>query len=110
MIEGMNQVYDDMHDIIIENEKTALYAMYYDVELKDRSKGVSKREWDRLLGRLSIDQRERLTRIGGSFEEIAGKDGVISFAEFQSLVQRTLDSYEKEIIRKESESMLSQGA
>ena len=107
MIENMNSVYDDMHNIIIENEKTSLYEMYYDVELKDRSKGVSKREWERLIGRLTVEQRERLNRIA-TFEEVAGSDGIITFPEFQSLVQKTLESYEKEIIRKESASMFGQ--
>ena len=104
MVSNLNHVYDDMHSVIIENEKTALYEMYYDVELNNGSKGVSKREWNRLISRLSVAQRERLEKIG-TFEEIAGNDYIMSFQEFQDLVKKTLQSYEKEIIKQSGMSI-----
>ena len=100
----LNNVYGEMSDVIIANEKSALYSIYYDVELRDRSHGLSRREWDRLMGHLSEEQRERLNRFG-TFEEIAGRDNIVDFMEFQSLIQKCLDSYSDEIIRKESGKM-----
>ena len=106
VVSNLNNIYGDIHNIIIENEKTTLYEIYYDVELRDGMKGISKHEWDQLFARLSIEQRKCFLKFG-TFEEIAGNDGMVSFQEFQDLVKKMLQSYDKVIVRARSRSMLN---
>ena len=104
VVSNLDNIYDDIHNIIIENEKTTLYEMYYDVELKDDGKGISKSEWERLISRLSIQQRQRFSKFG-TFEEIAGNDCMMSFQEFQGLVKKMLESYDKAIFEAGTRAM-----
>ena len=105
VVTNLNGIYSDIHSIIIENEKTTLYEMYYDVELRDGMKGLTKREWNQLVSRLTVNQSKRFAKFG-TFEEIAGNDGIMSFQEFQDLVKKMLQSYDKAIVRARSKSML----
>ena len=63
------------------------------------SSGLSKREYNRFKGRLDKETRERFEKYG-SFESLAGVDGVIDLAEFSDLMEQILLDMEEATMRK----------
>ena len=65
--------------------------------------GLSKREYNRFKGRLDRETRERFEK-HGSFESLAGSDGVIDLAEFSDLMEQILLDMEEQSMRKHTQT------
>eukprot|EP01084_Bolivina_argentea_P213105 362062_1 len=97
-VEDLNSSYSTMQTIILNNEKASLLPIYYKVELKDDTKGLSQTEYTQFLARISKEQRKRFKEFG-TFEEISGDDGVIDLHEFQALIEQILSNYEEVLVQ-----------
>jgi len=98
LLESTNRLFDDMSRIAIQNEKAHLLSIYYECEFRDSSDGMSKDEYIRFLGRLSKPQRLKFEKLG-TFEELAGADGIIDVQEFQQILSKFLETTEEELIQ-----------
>eukprot|EP00490_Sorites_sp_Unknown_P013463 CAMPEP_0114671374 /NCGR_PEP_ID=MMETSP0191-20121206/41063_1 /TAXON_ID=126664 /ORGANISM="Sorites sp." /LENGTH=222 /DNA_ID=CAMNT_0001931091 /DNA_START=225 /DNA_END=893 /DNA_ORIENTATION=- len=103
MINGINGMFDDMQQMAMEAAKASLLEAYYSAELRDGSEGLSQREWKSLVNRLPKEQQKQV-RMLGSFQDLAGGDGVIDLKEFQGIINKVVnnleDSYLKQIHKK----------
>jgi len=97
LINDVNEMYSSMKNTILSNTRAGILSAYYDAALKDDEEGMSPREYKRFLARL--DKKTRSVFEGfGSFEQIAGDDGLIDLAEFQQLVDKLLAEQADELI------------
>lgn len=97
LINDVNEMYSSMKNTILSNTRAGILSAYYDAALKDDEEGMSPREYKRFLARL--DKKTRSVFEGfGSFEQIAGEDGLIDLAEFQQLVDKLLAEQADELI------------
>lgn len=99
MINEINGMYDGMKSAVIQNQRSSILQIFYEVQWKDNDQGLSKREYNRFKGRLDKETRHRFEQ-HGSFEQLAGADGVIDLAEFSDLMEQILVEMEEESIRK----------
>merc|ERR1712154_758804 len=76
LINDVNDMYNSMKNTILSNTRAGILSAYYDAALKDDEEGMSQREYKRFLARLDKKTREIFKEFG-SFEEIAGDDGLI---------------------------------
>lgn len=91
MLNGVLDIENEMNDVAKESCKALLYTKYYHLEMKnDGEKGLNEKEYDRLINSLTNDQRKRFLRLG-SFDQLAGDDGIIDLKEFGLLIERFLD-------------------
>ena len=98
LIDSLNRDFDAMRLIVMHNEKAALLSAFYGTCYRDNEIGLSRSEYRRFLGGLSIAQRRRF-QDRGTFEELAGEDCVIDLQEFQELVDRIITEYDEEVMR-----------
>eukprot|EP01083_Nonionella_stella_P039007 106076_1 len=97
LINDVNDMYDSMKKTILSNTRAGILSAYYDAALKDDEEGMSEREYKRFLARLDKKTRA-IFKTFGSFEQIAGTDGLIDLHEFQGLVDQLLSKQEDELI------------
>merc|ERR1712154_704140 len=76
LINDVNDMYDSMKKTILSNTRAGILSAYYDAALKDDEEGMNQREYRKFLARLDKKTREIFKEFG-SFEEIAGDDGLI---------------------------------
>jgi len=97
----VNNIMYDMKDVIRRNESAQLLSLYYDCAFRDGNLGLSKEEYDRFLGRLSVHQRKRF-QDRGSFEQLlqihnnADKD--MSLQTFLKILQGILEEMDEEYL------------
>ena len=65
--------------------------------------GLSEREYNRFKGRLDKETRVRFEKYG-SFQNLAGSDGVIDLAEFSDLMEQILMDMEEASMRKHTQT------
>merc|ERR1712228_350477 len=97
LINDVNDMYNSMKNTILSNTRAGILSAYYDAALKDDEEGMSPREYKRFLSRLDKKTRDIFKNFG-SFEEIAGADGLIDLNEFQQLVDKLLSQQADELI------------
>merc|ERR1711971_518244 len=97
LINDVNDMYNSMKNTILSNTRAGILSAYYDAALKDDKEGMSPREYKRFLSGLDKKTREVFKGFG-SFEQIAGADGLIDLAEFQQLVDKLLAEQADELI------------
>jgi len=102
LINDVNDMYNSMKNTILSNTRAGILSAYYDAALKDDEEGMSQREYKRFLARLDKKTREIFKEFG-SFEEIAGDDGLIDLNEFQGLVDKLLSEQADELILEQQE-------
>merc|ERR1712154_682158 len=76
LINDVNDMYNSMKNTILSNTRAGILSAYYDAALKDDEEGMSQREYKRFLARLDKKTREIFKEFG-SFEEIAGDEGLV---------------------------------
>ena len=59
---------------------------------------MNRNEYKRFLGGLTKEQRRRFEE-QGTFEELAGYDGIIDLFEFHELVDEVVTKYDEEAIK-----------
>lgn len=89
MLEDTNNMFSDMRETVLQNERAHLLNFFYECALRDGDEGMSKREYKRFLGRLSKSQRAKFEE-QGTFEELAGEDEQIDLQEFQAILENVL--------------------
>lgn len=94
MLEDTNNMFNDMRETVLQNERAHLLNFFYECALKDGDEGMSKREYRRFLGRLSQKQREKFEE-QGTFEELAGDDNQIDLREFQGILEKVLSDVDE---------------
>merc|ERR1712154_450272 len=102
LINDVNDMYNSMKNTILSNTRAGILSAYYDAALKDDEEGMSQREYKRFLARLDKKTREIFKEFG-SFEEIAGADGLIDLNEFQQLVDKLLSQQADALILEQQE-------
>ena len=96
MLDAVNDIFRETKETMIRNKKAALLAMYYDVQFRDGELGLSKKEYRRLLGRMSKSDAAFFEELG-DFESLAGDDGIIDLVEFQELIERLINATQHEM-------------
>lgn len=99
MINSINNMYSGMKNAIVQNQRSAILDIFYDVQFKDNDQGLSKKEYKRFKGRLDEELRGRFEKFG-SFEQLAGSDNVIDLAEFQDVLEQILLDMEEDLLKK----------
>lgn len=99
MINSVNQMFNGMHDAIVQNQRTQILQTYYDVQFKDDKEGLGKKEYKRFRGRLDAETRSRFDKYG-NFESFCGDDNVIDLTEFQDLLEQVLLDMEEDLLKK----------
>merc|ERR1719203_2002524 len=102
LINDVNDMYSSMKNTILSNTRAGILSAYYDAALKDDEEGMSQREYKRFLSRLDKKTRS-IFKDFGTFEEIAGEDGLIDLNEFQQLVDKLLSQQADELILEQQE-------
>merc|ERR1719361_913559 len=102
LINDVNDMYNSMKNTILSNTRAGILSAYYDGALKDDEEGMSPREYKRFLSRLDKKTRS-IFKDFGTFEEIAGADGLIDLNEFQQLVDKLLSQQADELILEQQE-------
>merc|ERR1712228_172527 len=102
LINDVNDMYNSMKNTILSNTRAGILSAYYDAALKDDEEGMSPREYKRFLSRLDKKTRS-IFKDFGTFEEIAGADGLIDLNEFQQLVDKLLSQQADELILEQQE-------
>ena len=98
MVDGLNNGFVEMQNVILNNKKAALLAAYYKVSTRDGDAGLSEKEYKRFLAKLTIEQRQKFQDFG-TFQEIAGDDDVIDLAEFQNVVDSIISECDEEMMK-----------
>eukprot|EP00483_Globobulimina_turgida_P013217 UN13241 len=98
MINNINGMYDAMRMTVIQNQRSSILEIYYDVQFKDKDQGLSKREYKRFKSKLDTETRSRFEKYG-DFEQLSGVDNVIDLAEFQDLLERILCDMEENLLK-----------
>eukprot|EP00486_Rosalina_sp_Unknown_P012424 CAMPEP_0201585696 /NCGR_PEP_ID=MMETSP0190_2-20130828/124678_1 /ASSEMBLY_ACC=CAM_ASM_000263 /TAXON_ID=37353 /ORGANISM="Rosalina sp." /LENGTH=192 /DNA_ID=CAMNT_0048032155 /DNA_START=309 /DNA_END=887 /DNA_ORIENTATION=- len=99
MINDINDMYSGMKNAVVQNQRSSILDIFYDVQFKDKDKGLSKMEYKRFKARLDQETRARFEKFG-SFEQLAGIDSVIDLAEFQDLLEHILLDMEEDLLKK----------
>merc|ERR1719433_308181 len=73
---------------MIQHQRDILRTTQQAFEFGDDNEGMNKEEYERFLGALPPEFRERFESMGQTFEDIAGDDGVIDLDEFTELAER----------------------
>jgi hypothetical protein len=94
IIDETNQIFSDTKRAMLQNERASLLNTYYQVCYLDRSDGMSAREYERFLGMLSEKHRAMFTK-RGTFEDLAGEDGIMDANEFQVVLEHVLKDVEE---------------
>jgi len=97
LINDVNDMYASMKNTILSNTRAGILSAYYNAALMDETEGMSEREYKRFLARLDKKTRGKFQSYG-SFESIAGDDGIIDLNEFQQLVDKLLAEQSDELI------------
>merc|ERR1719356_1485903 len=103
MINEVNGMYDGMKSAVTQNQRSSILQIFYEVQWKDDDEGLSKREYNRFKARLDNETRQRFEKYG-SFETLAGSDGVIDMAEFSDLMEQILLDMEEHSMRKHTQT------
>lgn len=98
MVDGLNNGFVEMQNVILNNKKAALLAAYYKVSTRDDEAGLSEKEYTRFLAKLTIEQRQKF-KDHGTFQEIAGDDNIIDLAEFQNVVDTIISECDEEMMK-----------
>lgn len=99
MINQINGMYAGMKAAVVQNQRSSILDIFYDVQFKDKDSGLSSSEYKRFKSRLDKETRTRFEKYG-SFEQLSGIDNVIDLAEFQDLLEQILLDMEEELLRK----------
>ena len=98
MIDSLNRGFAALQHVVIQNEKAALLAAFYETCYRDNEIGLTRSEYGRFLDRLPRSQRARFEE-RGTFQELAGEDGVIDLQEFQELVDDIVTECDEQMVR-----------
>lgn len=79
-------VVDSMHESLIRHEKAILHAVYESLEWNNQMNGLNHAQFDLFWSKLPSSYYQRFERTGKSFEQIAGRDGVLDYRKFTALV------------------------
>lgn len=90
-IGNVNNVYDKIFGLSVQNEKALLQRIAADLEFLDRDAAFSKEEFERFLQRIPAHLRDRFNVSGMSFESVAGADRVIDHNEMADLIDKLLE-------------------
>merc|ERR1719410_2316015 len=102
LINDVNDMYSSMKNTILSNTRAGILSAYYTAALKDDEEGMSKKEYRRFLARLDKKTRD-VFKDFGSFEQIAGDDGLIDLNEFQQMVDKLLAQQADDLILEQAE-------
>ena len=64
MVEQLNGMYTGMKSAVVQNQRSLILEIFYEVQFKDKSDGLSKREYKRFKARLDVETRERFEKFG----------------------------------------------
>jgi len=98
MIDNLNEIFNDLQRVTLENEKAALYDVFYDVELRHKNRGLNADDYDQFLARLPTIQREKFEKVG-DFKSYADKNGILQIREFQQMVSKYLSEVDEMILK-----------
>merc|ERR1711879_429445 len=73
---------------MFQHQRDILRTTQQAFEFGDDNEGMNKEEYERFLGALPPEFRERFESMGQTFEDIAGDDGIIDLDEFTELADR----------------------
>ena len=92
MLDEINAQYNDMVDLISQNERASLLSIYFEVSvLEDRRDGITKREWKRFLGRLNNKTKDLFLEIGDFDALDLDHSGTLDLEEFEKILDRVLE-------------------
>ena len=95
MLDEINDQYKDLVTVISQNERASLLSIYYEVSILDRDEGLSRREYDKFLGRLN-NKTKQLFKECGEFDIIdEDKSGVLELDEFEKLLDKVIAKQEE---------------
>lgn len=98
MLDEINNQYKDLVTVISQNERASLLSIYYEVSILDRDEGLSRREYDKFLGRLNNKTKE-LFKECGTFDSIdVDHSGVLELDEFEDLLDKVIQKQEEKNI------------
>lgn len=89
VLDETNLIFDNMREIILENERTHFIACFYECAFRDDDNEMDEDEYERFLGRLSPAQRKNFINLG-PFKRFAGKNGCVDLRGFQDMLEIVL--------------------
>ena len=98
MMDAVNKQYEDLVNLIGNNERAQLLSIYYEVSTKDREDGLSAWEYERFLGRLNGRTREYFEK-QGSFDVLSGDDDIMDLQEFEKVLDKVIEEQQEEAIQ-----------
>lgn len=99
LVDSLNEDIGALRLTVIHNEKTALlFGFYQQCYRGEQDRGLNRQEYKRFLSGFGVEQRGYFTE-KGTFDKLAGDDGIIDMKEFQALVDEIITKYDEEMIR-----------
>ena len=95
MLDEINDQYKDLVTVISQNERASLLSIYYEVSILDRDEGLSRREYEKFLGRLNNKTKQLFKQVG-DFDELDEDDsGVLELDEFEKILDKVIAKQEE---------------
>merc|ERR1712150_339539 len=82
------QVMKTMQENLIRHEKQILMKVFDHLDLKGKTDGLTKEEFENFWTQMPSSYVQRWEKMGKTFEDIAGDDGVLDYDEFRGLCDR----------------------
>jgi len=94
VLDQINAQYKDLVTVISQNERASLLSIYYEVSILDHDEGLSKKEYQKFLGRLNNKTKELFLEIG-EFEALdLDQSGTLELDEFERILDMVIEKQE----------------
>lgn len=92
----VNQSFQRLEVITMENERALLQRIAQDLEFLDHQPGMQRDEYERFVERIPEHLQDAFIKVGNnSFDQIAGKDEEIDYQEIRTLVHSVITDNNK---------------
>eukprot|EP01084_Bolivina_argentea_P003396 6370_1 len=103
LVDGINNAFDKMNDLVYQNERTHLLTIYYQSAFRDKNNDMNKEEYQRFLHKVPKKFKERFNSLG-NYELLVRKyecvNGEIDLQSFLRMVDDVL-AMSDDVLREE---------